>query len=363
VSGLSLGLGFLGKYSMLLALPCVAIASVHTPALHRALRTRPPYVALVIAALLATPVIAWNVQHHWVSVFHVGTLAGFSMPVFFAPASMWKFVGGQLGVVTPLLLALMCIVLTSVGRAAIRGADTHATWWLWSVSAPPLIFFLVLSCVTDVEANWAAPAYAGALVLTAAWLDARFETLLTSSTDRNSLGAGTLSYLTVLMLLVLTGWSINVVAHCPALLPRIGIELPARFDPTARLLGWSDLGAAVGRAQAREPVATFIMSESYQVASALAFYVPGQPRVYNVDLGRRMNQYDVWGGLDALIGRDGLYVTAGRWDGAHPIRIACAHLEPVEIVEIARRGQVLRTFSILRCRGFRDMPRAAPRTY
>jgi len=73
----------------------------------------------------------------------------------------------------------------------------------------------------------------------------------------------------------------------------------ARFDPTARLRGWSQLGATVGkhlaaeRAAGREP---FILSDDYQVASEVAFYCPGQPATYCVQavLGARQSQYDIW---------------------------------------------------------------------
>lgn len=337
--GISLGVGFLAKYSMLLALPCIALAAWRTPALARALRTWRPYVALLVAALLIAPVLVWNFQHQWMSARHVGTLAGVGAPTFFSPASIWKFIGGQLGIVTPVLLMLLCVSL----RDAWRDRDDNS-WLLGCMSAPLLLFFVALSVVTDVEANWVAPAYLSALVLAA-----------------KRLHRGESSFFVALLLI--PGWSLNVVAHFPALLPSIGIHLPVRLDPTARLAGWSELGSAVGRARAGEPEDTFLMSESYQVASALAFYTPGQPRVFNINLGRRMNQYDVWGGLEEQIGRDGLYVTAGRWDGSHPIRAACASLDPVDVIDIARCGTVVRTFSILRCVGYRGLKNDAPRTY
>jgi hypothetical protein len=343
--GISLGVGFLAKYSMLLALPCIALAAWRTPALARALRTWRPYVALLIAAVLITPVLVWNFQHQWLSVRHVGTLAGMAAPTFFSPASIWKFIGGQLGIVTPGLLILLCVSL----RAAWRDRDGNS-WLLWCMSAPLLLFFVTLSMVTDVEANWAAPAYLSALVLAA----------------RSFHRAGTEAWRffgAFVALLLVPGWSINVVAHFPALLPGVGIQLPVRLDPTARLVGWSDLGIAVGRARAHEPEDTFLMSESYQVASALAFYTPGQPRVFNINIGRRMNQYDVWGGLGDLVGRNGLYVTAGRWDGSHPVRAACARLEPVDVIDIVRWGSTVRTFSVLRCVDYRGMPSAATRMY
>lgn len=342
ICGACLGVGFLAKYSMLLVLPCLALAAWRTPALARALRTRRPYAALLIAALCVGPVILWNGQHDWVSARHVGTLAGVTAPTVLSPSSLWKFIGGQLGIVTPALLVLLCATLMRCRRA--RGDE----WLLWCVSAPVLLLFLALSLMTDVEANWAAPGYVGALVLAAAGS--------TRSVVR-------VRPLVLIAFVLVPGWSVNLVAHFPALLPSIGIHLPPRLDPTARLAGWEDLGRAVGRIRLSERADTFLMSESYQVASALAFYTPGQPRVYNINLGRRLNQYDVWGGLTALAGRDGLYVTAGRWDGTHPVRAACARLDPVDVIDIERWGEVVRTFSVLRCVAYRGLPDATVATY
>jgi len=35
------------------------------------------------------------------------------------------------------------------------------------------------------------------------------------------------------------------------------------------------------------------------------------PQTFNVNLGRRMNQYDLWDGLPTLAGHDAIYVQPG----------------------------------------------------
>ena len=59
------------------------------------------------------------------------------------------------------------------------------------------------------------------------------------------------------------------------------------------------------------PQAPFLLSDRYQISSELAFYVSGQPQTFNVNLGRRMNQYDLWDGLPTLAGHDAIYVQPG----------------------------------------------------
>jgi hypothetical protein len=77
----------------------------------------------------------------------------------------------------------------------------------------------------------------------------------------------------------------------------------------ARLQGWRQLGVGVGAAlgEVPRPKATFILTFNRQLTSELAFYVPGQPKVYTwrVPEGEPQNQYDIWDGpkigWDALI--------------------------------------------------------------
>jgi hypothetical protein len=77
----------------------------------------------------------------------------------------------------------------------------------------------------------------------------------------------------------------------------------------ARLQGWHELGVEAGRAlgAAPRPQSTFILTFNRQLTSELAFYVPGQSRVYTwrVPGNVPQSQYDIWDGpkigWDALI--------------------------------------------------------------
>jgi len=104
------------------------------------------------------------------------------------------------------------------------------------------------------------------------------------------------------------------------------------------------------------PDPPFLLSDRYQIASELAFYAEGQPQVFNANLGRRMNQYDVWGGWDTLKGRDGLFVTAGAGNPPGELQSAFHQVERVKVVPIVYRGHHLREFSIYWGRNFRGFP-------
>jgi undecaprenyl-diphosphatase len=143
----------------------------------------------------------------------------------------------------------------------------------------------------------------------------------------------------------------------PDLLGFFGARVPAALDLVSkRLRGWPELGEAVSEAMRTAPHPPFLVSDRYQISSELAFYVEGNPRVFNANLGRRMNQYDLWGGWEALGGRDGLFVSYGSGEPPEELRAAFQQVERIRVVPIAHRGQHLRDFSIYWGRGFLGFP-------
>jgi hypothetical protein len=147
------------------------------------------------------------------------------------------------------------------------------------------------------------------------------------------------------------------IAFFPEILGLVGARIPASLDLVGkRLRGWPELGQAVGDLMQQDPRLPFLMSDRYQIASELAFYVPGQPRVFNANLGRRMNQYDVWGGWEALRGRDGLFVAYDTPEAPPALREAFAEIDLMRRVPIDSGGRRLQTFAVFRGRDFRGFP-------
>jgi undecaprenyl-diphosphatase len=103
---------------------------------------------------------------------------------------------------------------------------------------------------------------------------------------------------------------------------------------------------------AQMPRAPFLISDRYQISSELAFYTADQPYTYNVNLGRRLNQYDLWDGLPALAGGDAIYVQPDGAIAPQALRQAfrsCGEGVPVVIEE---RGHELKRFYLFPCYGF-----------
>jgi hypothetical protein len=104
------------------------------------------------------------------------------------------------------------------------------------------------------------------------------------------------------------------------------------------------------------PRRTFLVADHYQTVSELAFYTPGRPPAYNFNLGRRLNQYDLWEGPDARLGWDAVYVKEGRRPPDERVLAAFERVDPPTVVEIRRGERVVRVFSLYRGYGFRGAP-------
>jgi len=349
-AGIAFGLGLLSKYTMLMLLPCVFLWLQSSPRLRLWLRRREPYEATFLGLLIFSPVIVWNARHGWLSLRHVVIQAGGG-----GGHTLWaslkggpEFLATQFGVVSPLLFLWFVCAVGWAWREGLR-QDREDLLLLVCASVPVFLFFQVWSVLTKVQANWAAHAYLTAAVATAGW----YETRVAAAWTRRHVQRLNRLLLVSIMLPAL----VLPLGFAPDLLELVGARTPASLDLVSkRLRGWPELGRAVGAVLAAAPPNAFLMSDRYQIASELAFYVPGQPRVYNPNLGRRMNQYDVWGGWDELQGRDGYFATYGAGDPPADLTAAFRTVERVRVVPITHRGRHLRDFSIFRGRDFQGFP-------
>jgi undecaprenyl-diphosphatase len=347
-AGVAVGIGLLAKYTMLFVLPGLVLYLWRAPDARSWLRRPEPYVAAVAALALASPTLAWNAMHGWVSARHVASQGIGAGPRLLDPLEL---VGGQLIILTPLVAGLLGWGLwRGIREGLVRGREPYR--FLTAFALPVLAFYAALSLQGKVQANWPAAAYpplalvaAGALVARARGLDPAGSRVQ----RRLLLAAGGLAL------------AVSLAGHLTDLL-----GLPPRMDPTRRLKGWRELGVALTGIQRQMPVParTFLVSDRYQIASELAFYVAGQPTTYNVNLGRRLNQYDFWEGPGFRVGWDALFVREGVGALDDRVAQAFARTEGPIVVEIRRRDRTVRTFAVYRGYGFRGMAGpAGPATY
>ena len=281
----SLILGILAKYTMLFFIPLSIVVTYRTKP---ALTFKIIWANIIGGCIGLLPILIWNLKYDWVGLKHVlyrGNLAGQKAFKLFHLSSFPEFIGGQIGVLTPWYFGLLFWSwfhpsIKKIGNLEYRFCQTFF-WPFW-------LFFLILSLHTKVEANWPALAYVPGLVILAYGF-------LTLSSNKQKLFLG-------LSLLIF------ILFH---LLPFI--PLPQKLDVLKRMRGYEQIGKYVyqlKQTQFKNPKQVFIFSDSYGISAELAFYTPGKPCVYCVNLGRKQNQYDLWPKPTTTY-RDGIFVTKG----------------------------------------------------
>jgi 4-amino-4-deoxy-L-arabinose transferase-like glycosyltransferase len=182
-AGLAVGLGLLGKYTMVLIGPVLLWAIVRSDP--RALRTPWPYLGGLVALLAFLPHLAWNADNDWLTMrfqfghgFAVATgpLADSDLPQPLAatnpttesatePVPGWMGLAGYLGTQVALLgllaLPLGASLIDRIRRTLIRQGEPAMTTLapaagplLRAAALFPLAFFGLFAWRSDVEANW-----------------------------------------------------------------------------------------------------------------------------------------------------------------------------------------------------------------
>ena len=159
--GVIVGLGLLTKYAMLYFFMCAALAAWWAPPARQVLVNARGAVAVLVALAIWSPNLYWNLQHHFATVSHTASNARFSGPLF-NPDELLEFITSQIGVLGPVLFALMIgLFLRSLRRAA---GLTNEDKLLLAFILPPLLLIMAQAFFSRANANWAATAYPAAAV-------------------------------------------------------------------------------------------------------------------------------------------------------------------------------------------------------
>jgi hypothetical protein len=360
LTGLMVGLGILAKYTMVVFVPSLALFLLTSREHRRLLLGRGFWSMCLVGALCCVPIVVWNIAHDWVSLKHVGGLAGLRPD---EPAWHWEgplvYVGTQFG----LLLGHWFVVWAAALYAHRPWQDADAgRRYLWWMSVPMFALFLAFSIKTaGGEPNWPVTAYVSGIVLCVPWLLKRMR-------EHPSLGTRKITKYALVAtcvfgLLVAFALHHSEVIH-PAL-ARVGHyfqprnRTPLRLtDPTCRLRGWRDLAANVDglrerlRSEGQEPV---LAGVSWSLPGELGCYCAGQPTVYSVGryMGDRSSQYDLWPGVDTEPERfrGQTFIIVGGVSDA--VRQAFERIEQPIIVTHHLGDDQLALWPVYVCRGFR----------
>lgn len=297
-----LGVAAVCKYTAIALYPSFVLLLALTPKERHHLK-HPAFWAGTLGMLLAlSPLVVWNSRHGWPHLAHnAGHLFG-NRELRFRPGHVAELLLGQWGLMGILTFPLVCAALFACFRRW-RLGDTVAGLYLFS-ALPLGAVCLLVSTHRSCYANWPMPVYIGGVLAVAHLTPAGY---WRRHWIRRRLGLA-------------LGLNIALLLVAHLLLAGFTFGLPRRILPTTRLAGWREAAVPVGSALADlaacrrtagdgrcAPPA--VIAGTYAIGSELAFYLPGQPRVFVVPRGgAATNQYDLWGGTADLKGEDALLV-------------------------------------------------------
>jgi 4-amino-4-deoxy-L-arabinose transferase-like glycosyltransferase len=290
VMGGCLGLALLSKYTALVFVPSLALFLVLRPEARVHLRRPGPWLALLVVALAACPIVIWNAQHGWVTLQHVSENAKLDKPWQPTLRYFLEFTVGEAGLLHAVFFVAMLVAVFRFWPAA-RAKPLQL--YLFAMGGPVFFGYWLYTFHSRVQLNWIAPAVVPLLGLTLLYWE-----------DRRRDGARWV-----------TGWlagglavgaAVVVFLHDTDLIRRVArVSLPASLDPLRRVRAIRDLAVAVGNARREleqaEGKEAFIIAAHYGLTGQITFYLPearvglpGRPLVYVRTTRVPRNQFYFW---------------------------------------------------------------------
>ena len=284
--GLLIGLGFLAKFTNGLQFACIGLFLLWSKP-HRALLLSRQTVAMSLAFGLAIlPIVVWNIQTGWVHAQALHSRSGVRDSFGIHPLELLQFLGGEAGVLSPLILIGLMIAVASMLR---RHRAEPRVQFLLSLFLPVYGIFLGFSLNKAGKENWPAPAMVtGIILLVVFWRE------LTGRAPRWHWAVRTALGIALGMTLFLHNSD------------RFG--LPAKLDPLRRAQGWDDFASHVQQARLKHS-ADLLIGNNYSKASMMAFYLPDRPRTYVPTQAYGKSQFSLWPAYRVEPGSRALFVT------------------------------------------------------
>lgn len=305
IGGAGLGLAILSKYTGIFLVPGTLLAVLAHRPWRRQMLTIQPYLGILLALVLFSPVIIWNAQHDWAS-FRFQFLNRWDADPMNV-TSVLRFLGFQILVATPVILWVTGKIVFRKVRWLQRGMAPCNLIAL-AFSVPLLAVMAYKSLRYGIHINWTLPAYLSIIPLAAYQLDL---TVHLGADEPRKYPLRTAWAVTVISCIAI---NISLLVYLLAVQPRT--EWVSAFGP------WEQLSEIVEEYEDRlekesgqEPL--IIAEGKYRLASVLAFYrTPLEEDVRAADsttsqwvLGGQGLGYPYWHSLEEWQGRNVLYVT------------------------------------------------------
>jgi 4-amino-4-deoxy-L-arabinose transferase-like glycosyltransferase len=298
--GLAIGAGFLAKFTNGVQLVCIGFFLLWSKEHRPLLFSRKMLVLGAAFGGCCLPILWWNMQTGWVHAMALHTRSGVDKSFQVHPLELLQFIGGQFGVISPLIAAGMVVA----GSALFwKKHSDERVRFLLSQFLPLYGLFAFFSLNKAGQPNWAAPALVTGIIFTVVYWR---ELLARQPTWRWGVAAafGVALMMTVLLhdtdpLLIAARPVTNYFHHSPL------------RDPLRRARGWQDFAAHVQSAREKNRV-NLLIADNYAQASMMAFYLPDQPTTYLHPEPYGATQFTLWPGYAVRPDTRALYVTTSN---------------------------------------------------
>lgn len=159
--GIAGGLGMLSKYTMVLFFASAGLYFLVSKPNRVYLFSFKFWLSLVIAGAIYWPNFLWNKNNNFVSFLHTQDNADLK-GIEFHFDKMFEFIGAQFGVLGPIFFALL-LFYTFLRFSQLIKKDQYKL--LFCFILPFLGLITTISLLSRAHANWAVPAYIGAIIL------------------------------------------------------------------------------------------------------------------------------------------------------------------------------------------------------
>ncbi|MBB4261516.1 4-amino-4-deoxy-L-arabinose transferase-like glycosyltransferase [Bradyrhizobium sp. CIR3A] len=330
-AGLFAGLSMLSKFTAIMFAPAVAAFLLVPDWRWRWLRSPYPYLAVLVAIAVFSPVLIWNAQHDWASFRFQGVRATANYGI--SLRTIGDFIGLQFGLVGFVMLP---VVLTGLVLTAWRGYRTREPVGILLSTAVlvPFAYFLFKSTTLRVGDTW--PMFmwpvgfaAAAVNLTAMMKEDWSPRMLRSSLfwAKTAVVSGIAFVVIVFLYYVAAPWN-----------------LLGKIDPIGAEAGYEQVAA---RAQAAldETGATWIATTDYRTYAMMRWLFRGRVPVIEInERGRFQDFRDP--GMDRIKGHAGIYVGREPDNRSSLWENIPANREHLDEVERRWRGVLADTYVI-----------------
>ena len=271
--GIALGLGMISKYTIALLGGAMVLFLLVGKDSRKWLMRREPYLALLIACVLFSPVIIWNMHHSWASFAfqsegRVSSGNHFSLPrfisnvlIFITPIGVMSFIA-----VIKYKKIIFARLQTSIDEANNLNRSYFLLAWL---TVFPIAVFASLSVFRASKLNWTGPCWLGLIPFLALLIS---QNTTSQNVDTNSpklLAWSARAWpVTVVILMLIYGAGLHYLS--------LGLPL-TKYPQNTHLMGYAGFGAEVEtlvtqlEKERHEQVLVVAMDRN-KIASGLAFY-------------------------------------------------------------------------------------------